>query len=142
MKVLLDTNVLMDQCAVRQPRYAQARELWELNKTGRITAFISSSSFTDLFYICSKTVGLKQARASIELCLGHLEICNVRRDELELAAGLKGEDFEDNLQIICAEAYKLQAIVSRDTTGFKDSPIEVLTPIEILARLNLQSKQE
>jgi hypothetical protein len=48
---------------------------------------------------------------------------------------LPGNDFEDNVQIACAVIAGLDAIVTRDPKGFAGSPVLVLTPAELLARL-------
>lgn len=54
---------------------------------------------------------------------------------LRLAAVGPGNDFEDNLQVASAVEAKLDSIVTRDPRGFAGSPVPILTPAELLARL-------
>jgi hypothetical protein len=60
---------------------------------------------------------------------------SVTHELLDGADRREGSDFEDNLQVECAVAAGLDAIVTRDSAGFEGSPIPVLTPTELIARL-------
>jgi len=71
----------------------------------------------------------------VQTCLKAFEVCVVDRLALERASALPGDDFEDNLQIACAEIARLDAIVTRDPAGFKATTVAILTPAETLARL-------
>ena len=82
-----------------------------------------------------RIAGLETARAAVHICLDAFEICAVDRPILEHAYDLAGMDFEDDLQIACAHFASLDAIVTRDTTGFSGSSISIATPGELLARL-------
>ena len=48
---------------------------------------------------------------------------------------MTGDDFEDNLQIACAQTARLDHVITRDRTGFAASDVVVLTPRELLQRL-------
>ena len=48
---------------------------------------------------------------------------------------MAGGDLEDNVSLACALAAGLDAIVTRDPRGFSGSPIPVLSPTDLLARL-------
>jgi predicted nucleic-acid-binding protein len=68
------------------------------------------------------------------VCLDAFEICTVDRQALELAAIQEG-DFEDNLQIVCATIANVDAIVTRDKTGFKSATLPIMSPEEVVQRL-------
>ena len=76
-----------------------------------------------------------KARAGVDICLATFEIVPVGRLELEQADAMAGSDLEDNLSLACALAARLDAIVTRDPSGFAGSPIPVMTPAELLAQL-------
>jgi predicted nucleic acid-binding protein len=135
MRVLLDTNLVLDVLLRREPWLAEARALWEAGDAGRLTACIVASTLTDIFYIARKLKGLDLAHRAVQVCLEAFEICPIDRATVELAAALPGPDFEDNLQIACAVQLALDAIVTRDAEGFAQSPIPVWTPAEALSRL-------
>jgi predicted nucleic acid-binding protein len=79
-------------------------------------------------------IGVEEAFKAVRLCLETFEICTVDRKALEFAEQLPGNDFEDNLQIACAVIAGLDAIVTRDASGYKGSSVPVLTPTQALSQ--------
>ncbi len=135
MRVLLDTNVVLDVLLKRQPWLNDAAAVWQANDDGRIMAYLTASTFTDIFYIAKRVAGIDIARQAIRTCLNAFEICEVNRQALEQAEILSGTDFEDNLQIACASIKNLEAIITRDKSGFQNLSIPVFEPAEFLAQL-------
>jgi predicted nucleic acid-binding protein len=135
MRALLDTNIILDVLLRREPWVAQASELWRAHDQGRLRGHVMASAITDIFYVARKLVGQDLARKAVRTCLATFEICVVDRAALELAESLPGSDLEDNLQIACAQIARLDAIVTRDQTGFAASPVQTLSPADALARL-------
>lgn len=95
-------------------------------------------SIANLFYIGRRLVGTDQARTDVQTCLHTLQILAVDRQTLLDADALAGSDFEDNIQIAAAVATGLDAIVTRDQSGFSHAPIPVWTPSDLLQRLAQQ----
>jgi predicted nucleic acid-binding protein len=137
MQVLFDTNVVLDALLKRPPWEAGAAACWKASDEGRIMGCLTASTLTDIFYISRKLKGIDVARDAVRICLDAFAICIVDRQALELAIDLPADDFEDNLQIVCATLAGLDAIVTRDKDGFQGSTIAVLTPSELLAQLKL-----
>jgi predicted nucleic acid-binding protein len=137
MQVLFDTNIVLDALLKRAPWETNAAACWKACDDGRIMGCLTASTLTDIFYISRKLKGIDVARDAVRICLDAFAICIVDRQALELAIDLPADDFEDNLQIICATLAGLDAIVTRDKDGFQGSTIAVLTPTELLAQLNL-----
>jgi predicted nucleic acid-binding protein len=136
MNALLDVNVVLDMFLLRQPWLAEAGAIWEANRAGRITAYLSSASMPTIFYVIRKQLDQAHARIAVAESLRSLTILPVGRTTLELALVGTGTDFEDNLQIACAVEAGLDAIVTRDLKGFAGSTVAVLTPAELLARIS------
>ena len=135
-QVLFDTNVVLDALLKRAPWDADSAACWQASDDGEILACLTASALTDIFYIARKQKGLNVARDAIRLCLDAFAICSIDRRALEEATDLPGDDFEDNLQITCATLAGLDAIVTRDKDGFRDSLIPVFTPAELVTKLN------
>ena len=95
----------------------------------------TASALTDVFYVTKRFTDVATARATIRICLQAFEIAAVDRLVLQRADELAGNDFEDNVQIACAEMNALEAVVTRDLTGFTDSPVPVWSPEACLANL-------
>ena len=136
MRVLLDTNIVWDVLLQRLPWQIEAEAILNAVREGRLSCCAASLTVTNVFYVARRHVGLDRARSIVRECLQTLEIIDVGRRELEIADSFPGSDFEDNLQIAVAITEGLDGIVTRDQSGFRDSPVNVLTPVELLATLN------
>lgn len=136
MHALFDTNVALDWVLEREPWFTDASGLWQLLRAGRITGYISASAVTDIYYVVRRLSGVQAAHSAVHECLTAFTIVPVDRVALEAAASLPGSDFEDNLQIVCATNARLDAIVTRDQTGFRAASIPVVSPAEAQARLS------
>ena len=131
MRVLIDTNIVLDVLLSRQPFAADSDRVWQANEEGRITGYITATTLTDIFYIARKEVGLDKAHAAVLVCLDAFEVCPVDKPTLRAASALPGNDFEDNLQIACLKIAGLDAFVTRDKGDFSNANVPVLTPLDI-----------
>jgi predicted nucleic acid-binding protein len=135
MRVLLDTNVLLDVLLRRDPWVAESSAVWQANDEGRIVGHVMACAIADIFYIGRRLTELETAHRAVRICLEAFEVCAVDRLALEQAQALPGNDFEDNLQIACANLAGLDAIVTRDRQGFESAAMPVLLPEELLKQL-------
>jgi len=136
MRVLLDTNVVLDVLLNRAPWAAEASALWEAHDAGRLQGYVTATTLTNIFYIARRAAGLEKAQAAVRLCLQTFELCPVDRVTLERAAQFSGPDFEDNLQIACAEISGLAIIVTRNLPDYAHSGIRPVTPATLLSEIN------
>jgi predicted nucleic acid-binding protein len=139
MRILVDTNVVLDVLLKRDPWTVSASAMWKAIDDGQLVGYITASTITDIFYVARRLTALDTAQEAVQTCLDAFEICAVDRQILERAINLAGKDFEDNLQIACAEADDLDAIVSRDLEGLASTSITVLTPDSLLEHLRSAS---
>jgi predicted nucleic acid-binding protein len=137
MNVLLDTNIVLDVLLERAEWLAEADVIWRASGDGRLSSHVTASSITDIYYISRRLAGSDRARQGVRRYLDRLSIIPVTGERLEAAFSLEGRDFEDDLQMACASAERLDAIVTRNPGDFTDSPIPVITPAELIARLSV-----
>ncbi len=136
MKVLVDTNVLLDFLLEREPFKKDAEELFAAIDSGQIIGYITATTLTDIFYIARKhTRSLELAREAVSSTLETMTICPINRNVLEAVFTSGLTDFEDAVQIYGAIAQNLDAIVTRDAKGFVSSTIPVYSVQELLKRL-------
>lgn len=136
IRVLLDTNVILDVLLRRLPWYVEARRLWDAVDAGRVTAYITATTLTDIYYLARRQSGHELALVAVRLCVVSFEVLPITRTELVHAIDMRGADFEDNVQIAAAVNARLDAIVTRDLAGFGGSPVEVLHPRQLLDRVS------
>ena len=136
MRILVDTNVLLDALLAREPFVADAAFLLEAIEAGQVIGFMSATTVTDVHYLVRRqTQSPEAAMTAVTRLLALLEICTVDRGVLEQALTLNFRDFEDAVQVACAMTLKLTAIVTRDVAGFAGSPISILSPEALRIRL-------
>jgi predicted nucleic acid-binding protein len=137
MRVLFDTNVVLDVLFERHPWFRDSQALWAAHLGGRITAYLAASTITDIFYIARRATGRQQAWVAVDRCIRTFAMLGIDQRTLAYAMSLPRVDFEDNILVACASLHGLDAIVTRDTTGFEHSPIITHTPAELLTLLDV-----
>ena len=140
MRVLLDTNVVLDVLLRRGQWLAEAEAIWQANLDGRLTACLVASSLTDIYYIGRRLVSATAARQAVRQCIDCLELLPVDRDVLERAHAMPISDFEDALQVAVGIRDKVDAIITRDASGFVDSALAVLSPVQLVDLLKSGSE--
>jgi predicted nucleic acid-binding protein len=137
MKVLVDTNIVLDFLLQREPFFQEAKLLFQAIASGQVVGYITATTITDIFYIAQKqTKNIEQARQAVSLVLTGMEVCPVNRVVLELAFDSGFTDFEDAVQIQCAVDQGLDAILTRDKKGFLESSVPVLSVTTLLQQLS------
>jgi len=135
IRVLLDTNVVLDVLLDRPPWNNDARAIWQAHVNHQIAAHITATAVTDIFYIARRHAGRERAWLAVRACLDQLYLISVGLVDLQAAATMGGSDLEDNLQIACAARANLDAIVTRDLAGFANSSVTTFAPAQLLGQL-------
>ncbi|MCP5098126.1 MAG: PIN domain-containing protein [Chloroflexi bacterium] len=136
MKILLDTNIVLDVLLKRSPWIINAQIIWQANDLNQLTGYLTATTITDIFYIARRGHGVEIADRAVDSCLKAFEICPVTRSALLLARTFPGQDFEDNLQMACAAIASLDGIVTRNPKDFSHSSILVLSPEQVVQKIN------
>ncbi|MBE9128365.1 MULTISPECIES: putative toxin-antitoxin system toxin component, PIN family [unclassified Coleofasciculus] len=136
MRVLIDTNVILDYLLEREPFLQDAELLFQAIGSEQVIGYVTATTLTDIFYIARKqTQSIEQARQVISITLAVMEICPVNRAVLEVALTSGIRDFEDAVQVACAMAQNLDAIITRDTEDFSNATVPVLSVSQLLEQL-------
>ena len=114
MKILVDTNVILDFFLSRESQKEAVTELFEQIYQERIEAFTTASSITDIYYITAKRLGDNQARGVLYNLLSILGIISVDGFDCASALDLPITDFEDALVVTCARKADIGYIISSD----------------------------
>ena len=135
MRVLLDTNVVLDVLLQRGQWLADAEVIWQASVDGQLESCVTASSLTDIYYISRRLVGGQAARQAVRECLNVLTVLPVDKETLEQSYSLDANDFEDAVQISTAARNGLNAIITRNPNDFTGSSVSVLSPTELVALL-------
>ena len=140
MRILFDTNVILDVLLDREPFSSTAAKLFSKVETGEITGYICATTITTLHYLTSKMIGADSAFEEINKLMMLFEVTPVNRAVLDAALSSGFKDFEDAVLHESGVYKETQGIVTRDSDGFKKSKINIYSPEELL--LMLESKNE
>jgi len=135
VKVLFDTNVVLDVLLDREPHIHAAAKLFALVDNGRLEGSICATTMTTIYYIAAKSFGRKRAHTQVQEILGLFDVADVGRDVLDCALDLDFADFEDAVAHEAARASGASAIVTRDGSDFANASLPVFDPHELLAAI-------
>jgi len=135
MKVLFDTNVLIDFLLDRAPFADAATDLLSRADRGQIKGLVCATSMTTIFYLVQKTLGKSEAHGHIATLLSILDVAPVNRTTLERAAGSAATDYEDAVVVEAARQANATCIVTRDERDFANSPIPAHSPGALIGLL-------
>ena len=133
MKLLIDTNVILDVLADREPFADESAAILSLIELKAVSGFVAAHTVTTIFYLLQKELGLKRARrASMDL-LKIVEVVPVDHDRLLQALAMNWKDFEDAVQAACAAKIHADYLITRNREDFARAEVAVRSPAEFLA---------
>ena len=133
MKVLVDTNVVLDVLLQRQPFAEAAARVFALVEESRIEGFLCATTVTTIDYLLGQTLPPKAARNALQHLLGLFEIAPVNRSVLVQALHSPISDFEDAVLEQSARLVSVDAITTRNVKDFQKSSVRVYDPVELLS---------
>jgi predicted nucleic acid-binding protein len=132
LKLLLDTNIVLDVLAKREPFWhASARVMAYVNGR-KVQGLIAAHTLTTIYYLLSKHLNRKKARSAIIQLLEVLHVATVDHKVILEALSLNWNDFEDSVQAAAALQSNATHIITRNPRDFSSLVIPVLTPEEFL----------
>jgi predicted nucleic acid-binding protein len=132
VKILFDTNVVLDVMLERTPHLEQATFLLSKVEAGVIEGYLCATTITTLDYLMKKALGAEKAKILLHTLLQLFEITPVNRLVLEGALAARMSDFEDSILHESALHANLHGIVTRDKIGYKQAKLSVYTPQELV----------
>ena len=138
IRVLFDTDVVLDLVLDRAPFAEDAATIFEMHERSSVDGFISGITLVNVFYVTRKSKGMAGARRAVEELLATLNICPLDQSVLEDAQRLAFTDYEDAVQHACATAAGLDAIVTRNLDDYKNAALPVFAPTDFLTHLKTQ----
>lgn len=133
MKLMIDTNIVLDVLLKREPFYKTSFKILELTEKNDIYEYISATSLTDIYYLANKQLHNKTLVLElINNLLKIVHIAGVNEQEIILALNLGWKDFEDAVQYSSAKSIEADCIITRNPNDYIDSQIPVYNPEQAL----------
>ncbi|GMO16043.1 MAG: PIN domain-containing protein [Treponemataceae bacterium] len=136
MKIIVDTNVVLDAIASRSPFDKAAQEIIRLAAAKEIDAAITASTASDIFYIARKYLQsaeetIKQMRKLFTI----LDIISVEKSDCLAAFETGMSDYEDSLLAVCALRWNADCIITRHAPDFAASSVPAIAPTAFLEKI-------
>ena len=135
MKVLFDTNIILDVLLDRKPFSEHASFLLSKVERSEINGILCATTVTTLHYLLSRHLDKEKAITGINSIMALFEVASVNRLVIENALKSKFTDFEDSVLHESARHAGAEYIITRNIKDFKQSKIPVFTPTEFLNML-------
>jgi len=132
-RVLIDTNIILDIALKREPFFKSSAELFDLIDQKTISAYLTASTITDIYYISKRQKNHETAIQFISDILNIIDVIGIDKKVIfdALQRGMK--DFEDAVQISAAAFNDIGIIITRNKADFENSGLEIYTPIEFIS---------
>ena len=133
MKILIDTNIVLDMLLEREPFASDSSKVFELVENEKAEAFLTANSVTDIVYILRKNYKKEQIRDAILELMKFIKIASITSNDISKAFNYLFTDYEDALQTQCAIKIKADYIITRNVKDFINGPVKAILPGEFIA---------
>lgn len=135
MRLFLDTNILIDVVADRQPWVREALILFELARQGKLTLLATDYSFVTIAYVTRKLYPEEELRRLLKGLMKYVEVVEVGKKIIGEALDGGWKDMEDHVQCLVAKRESADVIITRNEKDFALSDIRVLSPSSFLSEI-------
>ncbi len=132
MKILFDTNILLDVFLRRDPFFKASSQLVAQSEAGKIEGWICATTITTIHYLIGNALNRTSANQHVENVLKIFRVAEVNRIVLNNALNLDFIDYEDAALYQSAFQTNLNGILTRNKQDFESSDLPVYTPDQLL----------
>lgn len=145
MRVLLDTNVIVDVLQRREPWFSDGQIIFYAIANNQITGCITAKEAADIHFFSRKQFSGQEnvdakARQVMTKLYALFELVDTLGIDCQNAIAIDNNDYEDAIMIESAIRSGLDCIVTRNPDHFRVSQIPVYLPSEFVQQLNTQSE--
>ncbi len=135
MRILIDTNVILDILQKREPFFADSYRALRKAIEDDAECLLCASAVTDIFYMLRKALGSAQkAKEQIERLAQLVSFADVQGMDIHAALMRAMPDFEDAVVDVVAERNGAGCILTRNIRDFAGSVVPAILPADFLSR--------
>lgn len=140
MKILIDTNVIIDALTSREPWNESSEKIFIMAANHIINMYITASSATDIYYLVRKhlhdTNMAKQIMGKLYSLTGILEVTG---SDCVDALASPITDYEDAVVARVAANAEMDYIVTRNVKDFQKGMVKVILPGEFIGLMERET---
>lgn len=137
MRILIDTNIILDVLLKREPFYENAANVLKATENSDIKEFVSASAITDIYYIAYKTLRDKaKVKELLKSILRIVSVAGISAEDIYRSLELDWNDFEDSIQYSSAVGNDMDGLITRNVKDYSLAELPIWTPeafLEIIA---------
>ena len=139
MKVLIDTNVIVDALTSREPWKESAEKIFLMAANRIMEVYITASSATDIYYLVRKYLhSTEQAKQVMGKLFSLMGILTVTEDECVDALASAVSDYEDAVIERTAVKADMDYIITRNVKDYQGAMIKVMRPDDFSALMEAE----
>ena len=131
-KIFIDSDIILDLLAKREPHYIFAAKLFTLIDQRKIIGFTSPIVFANLHYLLKKNTSNSTALKNLRKLKTLINILSVDERVIEQALNSDFSDFEDAIQYFTAVNNGISLLLTRNKSDYKKSKISIASAEEYL----------
>jgi len=135
LKVFVDSDIILDLFAQRDPHYIYAAKLFTLIDRKEIIAYTSPIVFANIHYILSKLTSRSQALQNLRKLKALIKVLPIDEKIIEFSLNSDFKDFEDAIQYFTAKSKDVKFLITRNIKDYKQADMTVCTAEEFLRML-------
>lgn len=132
LKVFIDSDIVLDLFARREPHYRYAAQLFTLIDREIIDAYTSPLIFANTHYFLKKYTSNNFALQSLRKLKAMVHILPIDNKIVEQSLNSDFNAFEDAIQYYTAVSNGIRIILTRNVKDYKPGAITVSTPEEFI----------
>ena len=132
MRVLLDTNIIIDVLQAREPWCAAGRKIFLSIANKHISGCVTAKQIADIHYFSRKQFKQQEnvdakCRNVVTKIMALFELLDTLGIDCQNAITYENNDFEDAIMISTAVRSGVDAIITRDLSHYRAAPLPVYT---------------
>jgi len=141
MRVLLDTNVIIDVLQNREPWCRSGKAIFLSVAKKEFSGCITAKEAADIHFFAKKQFKGEEnvddkARQILIKIFSLFEIIDTTESDCKNALSFPNNDYEDAIMIETALRSGVDCIITRNTEHFSESPVKIYTPDEFVEIIN------
>ena len=131
MKVVFDTNIVLDVLLIREPYAQMSINLFDAVVSKEIEGYLCATTVTTIDYLVAKRQDKQRARELVRRLLELFSVTEVNQAVLAGAVNSDFSDFEDAVLYQASCFAGVDSIVTRNGKDFKSALLPIFNPDEL-----------
>ncbi len=141
MKVLIDTNIIIDALTGREPFREAAEKIFILAANQIEELYITANSVTDIYYLIRKHLhDSEQTKHTMAKLFELFYILDVTSEDCQKALWIDIKDYEDAVISVCANRNHIDYIITRNIKDYKYSNTPAILPDAFIKLVSMEEE--